>query len=133
MPIAPTQTVEREEVQPIVAEVDHQLRYKSLFLESAYFGTGADGSIRVSPGLILAQNSTTKKYTPYSATSSYGPDSDTAVGVLATIQDATYDDPAVTAVVHGKVIEANTYVYGATSKGSIPAAVKTALDDIVWV
>lgn len=133
MPIAPTQTMEREEVQVVFAEPDHKLTYKSLLLERSYFGAGADGTVRVSPGLILAQNSTTKKYTPYSATVSYGPGSDTAVGILPVITDATYDDPAVTAVAHGKAIEANCYVYGATSKGSIPAAVKSALDDIIWV
>lgn len=133
MPIAPTQTMEREEVQVVVAEPDHVLRLKSNWLDRSYFNADASGMVRVSPGLIVAQKSTDYKYVPYSASVSYGLGSDTAVGVLEVIQDATYDDPAISPVVHGKLIEASCYVYGATSKGSIPAGVKSALDDIIWI
>lgn len=133
MPIAPTQTQQRAGVLPIVAEPDHVLRDKSNFLEKSYFTTAADNSVSVIEGMIVAKNSTTKKYTPYSATVSYGPGSDTAVGVLEVRQDATYMDPAISPVAHGKVIEANCYVYGQNGTGSIPAAVKSALDDIIWV
>jgi hypothetical protein len=133
MPIAQQQTIEREEFQVVVVEPDHVLRLPSGFLERSYFSADASGNVRVSPGLILAKNSTSLKYTPYSATVSYGPDSDTAVGILEVPEDATYDDPGISPVVHGKVLEASCYVYGATSKGSIPAAVKTALDDVIWI
>jgi hypothetical protein len=133
MPISPTTTIEREEVQVVVAEPDHVLRDTSNWLERSYFNADDSGMVRVSPGLIVARNSVNNKYTPYSASVSYGLGSDTAVGVLEVIQDATYDDPAISPVVHGKVIETSCYVYGATSKGSIPAGVKSALDDIIWI
>ena len=133
MPIAPTTTVHREEIQAVVAEPDHVLRDVSNLLERSYFNEDAAGQRIVRPGLVLARNSANNKYVPYSASVSYGLGSDTAVGVLETIQDCTYDEPLVSPVMHGKLIEDHCYVYGATSKGSIPAAVKTSLDDIVWV
>lgn len=137
MPIAPTNIANREEVQAVVAEPEHVLRLTSNWLECSYFATNAEGEVRINPGLIVALNGNTGtkqyQYVPYSATASYGPSSATAVGILEVIQFGTYDDPAISPVVHGKVIEAHCYVYGAAAKGSIPAAVKSALDDIVWV
>jgi hypothetical protein len=133
MPIAPTITVHREEIQAVVAEPSHVSRLASNFLDKSYFNTDAAGQVIVRPGLILGQNSTSKKYTPYSAGNCYGPGSNAAVGVLEVIQDCTYDEPLISPVWHGKLIEDHCYVYGATTKGSIPAAVKTALDDIAWV
>lgn len=133
MPIAPTQIANREEFSSVVADESHLLHLKDNFLEKSYFSENAEGEIIVRAGLILAQETNTKKYTPYSATVSYGPGSDTAVGVLQDPQNATYEEPVVAPIVHGKLIEAHAYVYGATTKGSIPDAVKTDLDDIHWV
>ena len=137
MPIAPTNIANREEVQAIVAEPEHVLRLDSNWLQCSYFTANAEGEIRINPGMILARNgnpvANTYKYVPYSATKSYGPSSGTPVGILEVIQFGTYDDPAISPVVHAKVIEAHCYVYGAATKGSMSAAIKTALDDIVWV
>lgn len=133
MPIAPTTTVHREEIQAILADKRHVSRLNSNLLERSYFNDDAAGQRIVRPGLILAVNSANNKYVPYSASVSYGLGSDTAVGVLEVIQDLTYDEPLISPVWHGVLIEDHCYVYGATSKGSIPAAVKSNLDDIAWV
>lgn len=138
MPLAPTNIANREEVQAVVVDPAHVLRLQSNWLSSSYFSTDTLGEIRVNPGLIVALdgntgNSNQYKYVPYSASASYGPSSATAVGILEVIQFETYDEVAISPVVHGKVIEAHCYVYGATAKGSIPAAVKTALKNIIWV
>ena len=137
MPLAPTNIANREEVLPIVVDPAHVLRLQSNFLLSSYFSTDSLDEKRVNPGLIVALDGNTGtdqyKYVPYSASASYGPSSATAVGILEVIQFETYDDVAISPIVHGKVIEAHCYVYGATAKGSIPAAVKTALNNIIWV
>ncbi len=137
MPLAPTNIGDREEVLPIVVDPAHVLRLQSNWLKSSYFTTDAFNEIRVNPGLIVALdgNAATNpyKYVPYSSSASYGPSSATPVGILEVIQFETYDEVAISPVVHGKVIEAHCYVYGAATKGSIPAAVKTILDDIIWV
>lgn len=137
MPLAPTTIANREEILTVVAEPEHVLRLKSNWLLGSYFTENAEGEKRINPGLIVALDGNTGtnqyKYVPYSATASYGPTSNVPVGVLEVIQFATYDDPAISPVVHGKVIEAHCYVFGATAKGSIPAAVKSVLDDIEWI
>jgi hypothetical protein len=137
MPLAPTNIGDREEVLPIVVDPAHVLRLQSNWLKSSYFGVDKFNEIRVNPGLIVALDGNTGtnqyKYVPYSSSASYGPSSSTAVGILEVIQFETYDEVAISPVVHGKVIEAHCYVYGAAAKGSIPAAVKTALKNIIWV
>ena len=132
MPIAPV-TYNREEIVEVIADRTHIIREESNWLDKSYFTEDAQGEILVRPGLILARNSTTNEYIPYSSGNHYGPGSNTAVAVLDDIQNATYDKPHIAPVSHGRVIEANCYVYGATYTQTVPAAVKTALQQIVWV
>lgn len=131
MPIVP-ESRWREEYPSPVADMSHLMHKKSGFLVRSYFNEDQFGQIIVRPGMVLALNSA-GKYTPYSATAAYGVGSDTAAGILQDPQDATYDEPAITVIVHGKLTEAHCYVYGATSRGNIPAAVKTTLALIEWV
>lgn len=132
MPIAPV-TQDREEIVEVMADRRHLMRGSSNWLEDAYFNEDAFGEKIVRPGLILARHSTNDKWVPYSSAVHYGLGSDTAVAILDTVENATYDEPAIAPVVHGRVIEANCYVYGAVYTQTVPAAVKTALTMIEWV
>lgn len=130
MPITPP-TRWREEFLPVVADESHLLHGPSNFLITNYFNEDQFGQKIVRAGLIVAQLSD-GRYTPWSAANAYGHGSLTAFGVLQDPQDVTYDTAAIAPITHGQLVEAHCYVYGATTKGSIPAAVKTALDDIQW-
>lgn len=133
MPISYT-VKHRDEILTVVAEPTHVLRLKSNRLDRNYFTDDDSNQRHVRPGLILAQETNTNKYVPYNASALYGVGSDTAVGVLESFEDATQEDPVVAPVVHGKVIEAHCYLWGeAPGQGTVPAAVKTSLDDIHWV
>ena len=132
MPIVP-ESRWREEYPSPVAEMDHLMHKKSGFLVRSYFNEDQFGQIIVRPGMVLALESFTNKYVPYSAVNAYGHGSSTPVGVLQDPQDCTYDEPAITVIIHGKLTEAHCYVYGTTMRGNIPDAVKTALTLIEWV
>lgn len=122
----------REEFLQVLADDAHVMRLNSNWLDRAYF-TDDDAQQRiVRPGLIVAQETNTKKYVPYNASALYGVGSDTAVGILEVVQDATQEDPSVSPVFHGKVIEAHAFVWNGTL-GTVPAAVKTSLNMIEWV
>lgn len=83
-------------------------------------------------GIIVALDSTSSKYVPYSVGASYGTGSDTAVGVLHETYEMTYDDRLVAPVWHGVCIESRCFIYGG-AVGTVSNAVKSALDDIEWV
>ncbi len=53
------------------------------------------------------------------------------MGVLAHFHDVTYGDKLIAPVWHAVLIEEKCFLYGG-ALGTIPAAVKTALDDIEW-
>ena len=82
-------------------------------------------------GLIVARNTITYKFVPYSAGATYGTGSDTPVGVLEHRLDVTHFDKATAPIYHGELVEDHCYVYG-SNLGVIPAAVKTALSEIHW-
>lgn len=103
------------------------------FMASSYIAVNQYQERWVRAGMIVAYNTHDQKYVPYSSGASYGPGSDTAVGVLHEVYDMTYDDYMVEPVWHGVVVEDYCFVYGQLGLGNIPGAVKTALDDIVWV
>ena len=107
----------------------------SNWLDSTYFVEGANGQKEIYPGLIVAQNTSSYKWVPYSSTASYGPGSDgtnSVVGILTTFEDLTLGDQAIAPLYHGKVIERHCYVHG-LAIGSIAGAIKTKLADIEWV
>lgn len=111
----------------------HHSRLLSNWLDSSYIAAdGTTGQKYVYPGLVVAVDSSTNKYVPYSAGASYGTGSNTAVGVMDEFLDVTFGDEAITPIWHGGLIEAYCYVYGSAA-GTIAAGIKTSLDDIVWV
>lgn len=110
-------------------------RRKSNWLDSTYFVEDAEGQKYVRPGLVVAQNTSTHKWVPYSVTASYGPGSDgtaSKLGIMDTFEIVTLGDEAIAPLYHGKLIEAHCYVFG-VAVGTISAAVKTALSDVEWV
>jgi hypothetical protein len=107
-------------------------RRGSNFLDSSYFVAGSNGQKEVYPGLIVAQDTDTMKWVPYSATASYGTGSDTAKGVMDTFEDVTWGDQTIAPIFHGKVIARHCYVFG-EDLDSVSNAVKTALPDVEWM
>lgn len=107
-------------------------RLISNWLDSSYIASDATGQKYVYPGLVLAKDTSTNKFVPYSAGASYGTGSDTAVAVLDQFLDVTFGDEAVDPIYHGKLKEAFCYLYGGAI-GTVSGAVKTALEDIEWV
>ena len=122
----------REDILVVVADYAHLLRLKDNHLDRNYFTDDASLQRHIRPGLIVAKETNTNKYVPYNASALYGVGSDTAVGVQEAFEDATQEDPVIAPIVHGKLIEAHCYVWGG-ALGTVPAAVKTSLDDIEWV
>lgn len=111
----------------------HFDRLKSRWLDSSYIAADGTTALKyVYPGLVVAVDSTTGKYVPYSSGASYGTGSDTAVAVMDEFLDVTQGDEAITPIWHGKLIEQYCYVYGAAAS-NIPAAVKTSLAEVEWV
>lgn len=126
-------TVNREPVEDIkVVGTLYDRAHKSRYLDATYFDGLAleGGQLLVRPGLVVAIDSATGKYVPYSETGSYGVGSDAAVGLMDTLENLSLGDVMIDPLVHGAVVEARCYVLGGTG---IPAAVKTALSDINWV
>ncbi len=117
---------------PEVKSGHHFDRLISNFLDATYIAADANLQKLVQPGMVLARDATTNKYVPYSAGASYGSGSSTAVAMLDEYLDITMGEVAITPIWHGKLKEAFCYVYG-SAMGTIPAAVKTALDDVEWV
>jgi hypothetical protein len=111
----------------------HFSKRESRYFDGAtYIATDTYQNRFVYPGMIVALDSDSGKYVPYNASASYGTGSDTAIGVLHEFYDMTYDDRIVEPVWHGILIEDHCYIYvGAV--GTVTSAVKTALDDIIWV
>lgn len=110
-------------------------RRTSNFLDSSYFVAGSNGQKEVYPGLVVAQNTSSKKWVPYSVTASYGPGSDgtdSVLGVMDTFEDVTMGDQTIAPIFHGKVIKRHCYVFG-QNLDSVTAAVKSALPDVEWI
>lgn len=124
--------VDREEFNHVLMEPHLAQRLLDNFLDASYFTEDEAGEKRVDPGLVVAQETNTKKYVPYNASGLYGTGSDTAVGVLDKPYFVTHDDVAVAPVYHGKLIEAHCYVWG-VAEGTISGTIKSALNMIEWV
>lgn len=110
-------------------------RRSSNWLDATYFVAGENGQKEIYPGLVVAQNTVTYKWVPYSATASYGAGSDgtnSVLGVLDTFEDLSWGDQAIAPVLHGRLIERHCYVFGG-QLGTISATVKSKLPDVDWV
>lgn len=110
-------------------------RRASNFLDSTYFVAGENGQKEVWPGLVVAQNTDTKKWVPYNVSASYGPGSDgtdSVLGIMDTFEDVSLGDQAIAPIFHGKVIARHCYVFGG-DLDTVTAAVKTALPDVEWI
>ena len=125
-------STDREEILTVLADNQHVIRLLDNWLEDAYFLEDHNGEKRVHAGLILAQETNTKKYVPYHASAMYGVGSDTAVGILDTEKFVTYDEVGIAPVAHAKVIQAHCYVFGG-ALGTISGTIKTHLKHIIWV
>ncbi len=108
------------------------MRLLSNWLDSSYFATDASGNKYAYPGLVLAKDTATNKYVPYSSTTSYGTGSNTAVGVLDRVMDVSLGDEAIAPIYHGALVEAYCFVYGG-ALGTISGTVKGHLADIKWI
>lgn len=109
----------------------HYSPLKSRMFDRTYLADDSNNERWAYEGLVVAVDSSTSKYVPYSSTASYGTGRDTAIGVLVERYNMTLGDKPVAPTWHAIVVEDYCYVQGA-ALGSIPAAVKTALDDIEW-
>lgn len=110
----------------------HFSKHSSRFLDSSYIAADTYSNKYAYPGMIVALDSSTSKYVPYSSGASYGTGSDTAVGVLTEFHDVTYGDKLIAPVWHAILKENYCFAYGGVL-GTVSAAVKSALDDIEWV
>lgn len=122
----------RQGYNPLV-DANHLSIEKSRLFDSSYLVANSYGEKWLYGGMIVAVDTDTAKYVPWHASASYGTGSDTAVGVtIEPMMELTYGDIGIAPVWHAKVREQYCFVYGG-ALGTIPAAVKTALDDILWV
>lgn len=111
---------------------NHFVKRESRWFDSSYIAANEYLEKYVYAGMILAVDSGTGYYVPYNVSAAYGTGSDTAVGVLHEDYDMSYAGYMVEAVWHGTLIESLCFIYGGAI-GTVSNAVKTALDDIVWV
>jgi hypothetical protein len=111
------------------------------FLNKECFPADANGDRIVYQGLVLAQvtgglyasgmTPGQTYYVPYAADAGYGTGSDTAVGILAEIHDATVTDWQVAPVDRGTAYEKRCYEGGGPI-GVVSALAKAGLSDIKW-
>ena len=109
----------------------HISRLASRLFDSSYLAANAYQEKYAYAGMVVALDSTTSKYVPYSAAASYGTGSNTAIGLLIEPEDMSYGDKAIAPAWHFIAVQQYCFVYGGPL-GTIPAAVKTALDDSEW-
>ena len=115
----------------VLADGSHILLGNSRMFDSTYLVADADSMKVLDEGVVLAVDSTTSKYVPYSLGASYGTGSGTPVCITTTHYDMTYGACPVTGVTHAVLLEDYCVIYGG-AKGTISAAVKTALPNILW-
>lgn len=129
MPIRTT----RKHRQPLnVLRDNHISILESRFFDASYIAANSYQEKWVYAGVVVAEDTDSGKFVPYSVGASYGTGSDTPVGVLHETWDMTYDEYMVAPVWHGVFVESHCYIYGG-ALGTISAAVKTALTNIKWV
>lgn len=129
MPYRSTRT-RQVHLQPLASQ--HYDTYESRMFDRTYLCDDANNERWLYAGCVIAIDSTSLDFVPWSAAASYGIGSDTAVAVTKEPYDMTVGDKVVTGVYHAKLVQQYCYIYGGT-RGTIPAAVKTALTLIEWV
>jgi hypothetical protein len=110
----------------------HFSKHNSRLFDSSYIAANPYQEKLLYPGMVVAVDSATSKYVPYSVGASYGTGSDTAVGLLVEPHDVTMGDKIVAPVWHAVVKESYCFLYG-SALGSVTSGVKTALANIQWV
>ena len=129
MPFRSTRT-RQVHLQPLASQ--HYDTYESRMFDRSYIVADANAERWVYAGMVCAIDGSTEKYVPYSSAASYGTGSDTPVMVTKEPYDVTLGEKAVTGVFHARLVEQYCFLYGG-NRGTIPAAVKTALTLITWV
>lgn len=119
-------------VLEVLADGHFMRKGSRTLLAEDYIMKDADGNRYLYPGLIIAEDTAGTYYLVFSDSTSYGTNSDVAVGVLREFHNATLGDPIIDPIVHGKLIEAHCYEYEGTF-GTISAGVKTELTLVEWV
>lgn len=104
---------------------------RSRNFDSSYLAIDADYMYVLDEGVVVAVDSTTSKYVPYSAGASYGTGSDTPVGITTQHYDMTYGAKAIAPAINAVLLEDYCQIYG-SGRGSIDSTVKTALPLIMW-
>lgn len=104
---------------------------RSRAFDSTYLSADADYMKVLDEGTVVAVDSTTSKYVPYSAGASYGTGSDTPVGITTQPYDMTYGYRDIAPAVMAVLLEDYCQIYG-SGRGSINSTVKTALPLIIW-
>jgi len=130
--MAPTRTTFTRKIHLEVLASPHFFTYESRFFDRTYVPKDANDERWLYAGMVSALNHTTQKFVPYSATASYGSGSDVPVMVTTVPYDMTFGEKVATGVSHAQLVEQNCYLYGG-ARGVIPAAVKTAMQQIEWV
>jgi hypothetical protein len=110
--------------QPLVQTTNREF-------DRSYLAIDADYMYVLDEGVVVAVDSTTSKYVPYSAGASYGTGSDTAVGITTMHYDMTYGAKFIAPAIQAVLLEDYCQIYG-SGRGSISAAVKTALPLLMW-
>jgi hypothetical protein len=122
----------RQGFNPLM-DANHIAIEQSRLFDSSYLVANSYGEKWLYGGMIVSVDSSTEKWVPYSSIAAYGTGSDAARGVtIEPMQEMTYGDGGIAPLWHGKVREQFCWVYGG-AMGTVPDAVKTALDDILWV
>jgi len=116
----------------VMMDAHHFSIRESRLFDSSYLAANSYSERWLYKGMIVAKDTSTNKFVPYSASAAYGTGSDTALGVNIETLEMTYGDIGIAPMWHGKVREAYAFVYGG-ARGTIPAAVKTSLDDVEWI
>ena len=115
----------------VLAQAEPNTLGKSRMFDSTYLAEDADYMKVLDEGTVVAVDSTTGKYVPYSLGASYGTGSDTPVGVVTQHYDMTYGAKAIAPTIEAVLLEDYCVIFGG-AKGTITDAVKTALNNIMW-
>ena len=130
MPVRPSYT--RRQHYDILGIGPHTRDPNNRLFDSTYLVADANNEKWLYAGTVLAVDSSTTQYVPYSATAAYGTGSDTAVGLAETPYDMTLGDVAVAALIQGAVKEDYCLIFGG-ALGTITNTVKGHLTHIMWV
>jgi len=111
-------------IPEILCRTEGSLERESRMFESSYIGTDVYGRKLLWPGMVVAINTATGKYVPYSAAASYGTGSNAPVGLVRGIYDFALGALPIAPYYAGLFNEQFCYIFG-SAVGTITNAVKT--------